>query len=47
MKIGMKEEIGIHDVMTSSVLGSRHAVHSMLSELCEHCYLARSIVRGR
>ena len=47
MKIGMKEEMGIADEMTSSDLESRarsarYCVQSAHSELCEHRYLARS-----
>ena len=47
MKIGMKEEMGIADEMTSSDFGSRartarNCAWSAHSELCEHRYLARS-----
>ena len=48
MIIGVKEEIGIAEEMTSSVLGSRarsahYCVRRVHSELCKHCYLARSV----
>ena len=48
MKIGMNEEVGVADEMTLSVFGSRarsarYCVRSAHSELCEHCYPARSI----
>ena len=44
MKIGMKEEMGIANEMTSSDLGSRarYCAQSVHSELCENHYLARS-----
>ena len=47
MKIGMKEEMGIADEMTSSDLESRsrnarYYAQSVHSKLCEHRYLARS-----
>ena len=47
MKIGMKEEIGIVDEMTSSVMGfharsARYCARSVHSELCEHRYLAEA-----
>ena len=47
MKIGMKEEMGIADEMTSLDLGSRarsvrYCAQSEHSKLCEHRYFARS-----